>query len=143
MKKTLLVAVAMALAVSSPAAAVGREEQRGLAGPGSFALGYLTPTITISQGDTISFTNFDVFEHDIVQDVEADGFGGKRNVAWCKKVRPGHEHHADACPVFWSELVARGATTQVLGLNRVKAGKTYSFFCTEHHSMKGKLVVSP
>lgn len=143
MKKTWLLAVAMALVVSSPAAAGGREERRGVAGPGSFMLGYLTPTITISKGDTLAFTNFDVFQHDIVHDVETDGFGGKRNVAWCKKVAAGHEHHAGACPVFWSELVAGGDTTEVLGLNRVKAGKTYSFFCTEHHSMKGKLVVSP
>lgn len=145
MRKILILAGVATMLLSSPAGAVTDAEQRGVAGPGAIVLGYLTPTITISKGDSIAFTNFDAFAHDLVHDVAEDGFGGRSNVAWCKGAGDGHEHahaHAGPCPVFWSELVDAGGTTQVLGLQRVKPGKTYSFFCTEHHSMKGKLVVS-
>lgn len=144
MRKTLLSAIATTLVLASPAGAMPAEELRAAAGPGSFILGYLTPTITISKGDSIVFTNLDAFSHDIVHDVKADGFGGKHNVPWCQTGK-GHKHgkHSAPCPVFWSPLVPTGGSTQVIGLTRVKPGTTYSFFCTEHHNMKGKLVVNP
>lgn len=143
MIRGLSVMVGAALTLSVVAGTVSAAEQQAAAGPGGFSLGYLTPTITIAKGDSITFTNFDVFEHDFVHDVETDGFGGKRKVPWCKKAEAGEHDHATACPVFWSELADTGGQTKVLGLNRVKPGKTYSFFCTEHHDMKGKLIVNP
>lgn len=148
MKKTLLLA-ALTMVVSAPTGVLGSTgvsvaaEQRGAAGPGAILLGYLTPTITVSKGDSIAFTNFDAFEHNIVHDVEVDGFGGKAKAPWCKGPAADGHDHSGPCPVFWSELVGAGQTTQVLGLNRVKPGKTYSFFCSKHHSMKGELVVAP
>lgn len=144
-RKTLVLgAVAtILLAGSSDAATSARAEQQAVAGPGAIVAGYLTPTITIGKGDSITFTNFDIFDHDLVHDVAADGFGGKPNVEWCKGTG-GHAHeHAGPCPVFWSALAGAGDSSEVLGLKRVKPGKTYTFFCTEHHNMKGKLVVSP
>lgn len=140
--REVLVVLAAALGLAMPATVATGAEQRAVAGPGGFSLGYLTPTITVAKGDSIVFTNLDIFEHDFVHDTETDGFGGKRNVAWCKRAA-GHEHdHGGACPIFWSELIGSGQDTEVLGLNRVKPGKTYSFFCTEHHNMKGKLVIT-
>lgn len=136
-----MVVAALMLALALPAGAVA--EERAIAGPGGFAHGYLTETITISKGDTIAFTNLDVFEHNFVQDVEADGFGGKPNVDWCRSEDDDHHEHAHGCPVFWSELIPGGETTQVKGLKRVKPGKTYTFFCTLHHNMKGTLKVRP
>lgn len=142
MRRTLLLVFATLMVVSLPPGVATGAEQRAVAGPGGFAAGYLTPTITISKGDSLVFSNLDVFEHDLVHDTATDGFGGRRKVAWCKK-QAGHEHdHGGACPVFWSELIGSGQSTEVLGLNRVKPGKTYSFFCTRHHNMKGKLVVT-
>ena len=131
-----------ALTLSVFATTVSAAEQQAAAGPGGFSLGYLTPTITIAKGDAITFSNLDAFEHDFVHDVERDGFGGKRRVPWCEKAETAEHDHGSACPVFWTELVDSGGQTQVMGLNRVKPGKTYSFFCTEHHNMKGKLIVS-
>lgn len=142
MRKTLLLTTALAAVLAAPAAATSGAEHQGVAGPGGFVHGYLTSTITIAKGDTILFRNLDVFDHNIVHDVETDGFGGKRNVAWCKSVSGNGHEHSTACPVFWSELIGTGGSTQVMGLNRVKAGKSYTFFCTEHHNMKGTLVVS-
>lgn len=143
MKRPLVLMAAAALVVGSPAGAVSlAEEHRAVAGPGGVAYGYLTPTITISKGDKISFTNLDAFEHDFVHDVETDGFGGKRNVRWCKEEN-GHDQHDHGCPVFWSERLEAGETTKVLGLKRVKRDRTYTFFCTLHHNMKGTLIVRP
>lgn len=130
------------LVMSVNASSVSAAEQRAVAGPGGFTAGYLTPTIAIAKGDSVVFTNLDVFDHDLVHDVATDGFGGKRNVSWCKRELEDDHDHAGACPVFWSELIGMGEQTQVLGLNRVKPGKTYTFFCTKHHNMKGQLVVT-
>jgi len=139
--KALAMATALVLGLAAPAGAVA--EERAIAGPGGFAHGYLTETVTISKGDSIAFANFDIFEHNVVHDVEADGFGGKRNVAWCGSDEGDHHEHAHGCPVFWSGLIAAGETTQVRGLRRVKPGKSYTFFCTLHHNMKGTLEVRP
>ncbi|MGI8407412.1 MAG: plastocyanin/azurin family copper-binding protein [Actinomycetota bacterium] len=144
MRRTLLLVILTAMTLNSPAGATSAEEHRAVAGPGANVLGYLTPTITMTKGDSIVFTNLDAFEHSLVHDVAADGFGGKHNVPWCQ-TGAGHKHggHSAPCPLFWSALVGSGGATQVAGLNRLKAGKTYSFICTKHHSMKGKLVVDP
>lgn len=143
MRKMLLLLAATSSIVAVPATVVSGAEQRAVAGPGGFSSGYLTTTISMSKGDSLVFTNLDVFEHDLVHDTATDGFGGKRNVAWCKR-SSGHAHdHSGACPVFWTDLIGSGDTAEVMGLNRVKPGKTYSFFCTKHHNMKGKLVVNP
>ncbi len=144
MSKALALMIATAAILAGPASASLRTgaEHQGAAGPGGFVHGYLTPIITIAKGDSIVFTNLDVFDHNIVHDVETDGFGGKRNVEWCKRGSGDGHHHATACPVFYSELIGTGRSTQVVGLDRVKAGKSYTFFCTKHHNMKGTLVVS-
>lgn len=139
MRKALL---GLACVLAAVPHGVSAAEQRAIAGPGAIQLGYATSTITISKGDTLVFSNLDAFDHNIVHDTAADGFGGKKKVPWCKGSGDGHEH-GSLCPVFWSELIGPGASTEVLGLNRVKAGKTYSFFCTRHHSMKGTLTVNP
>lgn len=133
-----------ALMLAPSAQAVPKAEQQALAGPGGFSYGYLTPEITISKGDSITLSNFDIFEHDFVHDVETDGFGGKKKKApWCKEDHKGDhsDHGGHGCPVFWSELAGTGATVEVKGLNRTKPGKTYTFFCSLHHNMKGTLTV--
>ncbi|MGI8774872.1 MAG: cupredoxin domain-containing protein [Actinomycetota bacterium] len=141
--KSVLVALAAgALLLTPSAGAAPKAEHQALAGPGGFTYGYLTSKITISKGDSITLSNFDVFEHDFVQDVETDGFGGKKKKApWCKKDHGAHSGHGDACPVFWSELASTGESVQIQGLKRVKPGKIYTFFCTIHHNMKGTLTV--
>jgi plastocyanin len=113
------------------------------AGPAAKFYGYLTPVIVVEKGGELTFTSIDLERHDVVQDVEADGFGGSSKAPWCAT---GHHHHGhvhEACPVFWSKLIGLTQTTTVLGLDKVEPGKVYSFYCTLHHGMKGKLVVRP
>ncbi|MFN2525040.1 MAG: plastocyanin/azurin family copper-binding protein [Actinomycetota bacterium] len=112
---------------------------RAFVGPQAKFYGYLTPVIAISKGDSLTFSSFDLERHDFVQDVEVDGFGGAKKMPWCAK---GHHHHkAEPCPIFWSKLIGLTESTEVQGLKNLESGKTYSFFCTLHHGMKGKLVV--
>lgn len=110
-----------------------------VAGPQAKFYGYLTPVVTVAKGDTLSFSSLDLERHDFVQDVAVDGFGGPKKMPWCAT---GHHHgHGQPCPVFWSKLIGLGESTEVLGLKNLESGKTYSFFCSLHHGMKGKLVV--
>jgi hypothetical protein len=135
-----------------------------VAGPGASGTGYLTPLIIASKSGDLTFLNLDVAAHDVVHDVATDGFGGPRKQPWCegqddedkkprtKKSKKGkkqrskkgeHDHHhghGRECPVFWSALAGTGETSDVLGLENLKPGTSYSFLCTKHHNMKGTLI---
>lgn len=115
-----------------------------VSGPFAQFWGYATPVLVVEKGGDLTYSNLDVLKHDLVHDVESDGFGTKKKMPWCKKAKKdGHDHHhghGTACPVFWSPLVGTGQTTEVLGLENLKSGKTYTFFCTLHHGMKGTLI---
>jgi hypothetical protein len=56
--------------------------------------------------------------------------------SWCSKTQV-RRHQ---CPLFWSPLVGLNQRTQVLGVGTLSPG-TYSFYCTLHPGMKGKLIV--
>ena len=58
-----------------------------------------------------------------------------KKVEWCANYEKGK------CPLFWSETIAAGEQTDVLGLERVESGKQYAFVCTLHAAMRGTLVV--
>ena len=138
-----LLGTALVVTISAPVGAGSLAQTR----PGAIALpqakvsGYATPIIVVTKGEEITFTNLDTDLHDVVQDTEKDGFGAKKMMRWCEP-RGGHEHdHGEACPLFWTGLIGLGDTTRILGLKNLEAGKTYSFFCTRHHGMKGSLVV--
>ena len=55
----------------------------------------------------------------------------------------GDHEHGEECPVFWTKLIGLGQSTDVKGIDKVKPGTVYSFFCTIHPGMKGKLIVAP
>ncbi len=125
------------------------EEAIAVAGAGAELYGYLTPVVVVADKGQIIFTNLDLARHDFVHDVETDGFGGPKTSPWCgkqmKKKKKGghhHDHHGADCPLFWSEVIGTGESTPVLGVRNLESGKSYSFFCTLHHSMKGKLFVT-
>ena len=113
-----------------------------LTGPGATYWGYATPVLVVEKGGELTYTNADIIRHDLVHDVETDGFGGPKKMPWCEKSpSDGHQHHHGAgCPVFWSKTIGLNGTTKVLGLQNLKPGTTYSFFCTLHHGMKGTLI---
>jgi polyvinyl alcohol dehydrogenase (cytochrome) len=121
--------------VDAPTAAEGLTV---VSGPQAQSYGYLTPEVVVQKGGSLSYANFDVVRHNVVQDVNADGHGLKRKKAertrWCKQFPLGK------CPMFWSKLIGLTQQENVLGVSALKSG-TYSFFCTLHPGMKGKLVV--
>ncbi|HEX8074786.1 MAG TPA: PQQ-binding-like beta-propeller repeat protein [Thermoleophilaceae bacterium] len=79
------------------------------------AANYATPTITIGQGDTLTFTNLDsVAKHDLLD----------------------HDGH------FGSDLLGNGESGPVRGVEKLSVG-TYQFHCSLHSWMRGVLQVSP
>ena len=106
-------------------------------GPGAQFYGYAAPAVVTEKGGSVTYINLDIARHDLVQDVEADGFAGSQKKPWCKSYKKG------TCPIFWTPTIGIGQTTEVQGLDSVKAGETYSFLCTLHPGMKGTLVVRP
>jgi plastocyanin len=109
-----------------------------VSGPQAQSYGYLTPQLVMTAGGSLQYANFDIVRHNVVQDVNADGKGYKgpksKQPSWCKQFKKRH------CPLFYSKLQGLGSTEDVLGVQNLKAG-TYSFYCTLHPGMKGKLTV--
>jgi plastocyanin len=91
----------------------------------------------VEKGGALEYTNADLVQHDVVQDVAADGVANKRDSPWCKNFPK------KKCPLFWSKRAGLSSTVPVKGLKNVKPGKTYTFYCTLHPGMKGTLVVAP
>ena len=140
----LSIAVGVVLLTPAPVSSAGQEATPvAVSGPLAQFWGYVTPALVVEKGGSLTYANVDVVKHDLVHDVESDGFGTKKKMPWCKKSEDEHGHHHDhaaACPVFWSAQIGAGDTTEVLGLENLKPGKIYTFFCTLHHGMKGTLI---
>lgn len=107
-----------------------------VSGPGAQFAGYLTPAVLAAKGGKLDYTNADVVSHDVVQDPRTDGISGKGTKPWCKGFPTGK------CPVFFTPLQGLGQTTPVQGLDQLVPGKSYSFYCTLHPSMRGTLVAT-
>ncbi len=134
-----LTALAFA-SITAPVSAEGREDvpvNFVTTGPGSQFYGYTAPVVVTEKGGSVTYVNLDVVRHDFVQDVAVDGVAGPSKKPWCKTYRKGK------CPVFWTPSIGLSQETDVLGLESVKPGKSYSFLCTLHPGMKGTLVVRP
>ena len=97
--------------------------------------GYATPVMLVDPAGTLNYANFDIVQHDVVQDVAVDGVANKKKNKWCADFKKGK------CPLFWSARAGLGDTVPVKGLRNLKSGQIYSFYCTLHPGMKGKLVV--
>ena len=108
-----------------------------VAGPGAYAGGFATPVVVTSVGGPVSFYSSDVAPHNFVA---FDAFLKKKQAKkseWCTSFTAGK------CPLFWSPTIVFGEQTEVLGLERVKAGKQYTFFCSIHpNAMRGTLIVN-
>ena len=143
-RTTIVVSVVAALLVLATPTRSATLDATPAAMSGPFAQfwGYITPVLVVEKGGELTYANFDIVKHDVVHDVEEDGFGTKKKMPWCKKEKDahGHHHHDAACPVFWSAQIGLGDTTEVLGLENLKPGQIYTFFCTLHHGMKGTLI---
>ena len=131
-----------ALVVPSSATALEVPEPAAEQGPvvvsaaGGTFYGYATPVMTVQSGGGLTYANFDIVQHDVVHDTEEYGLVNKKKDRWCKAYDKGQ------CPLFWSARAGLGDVVEVEGLGNLAPGEVYTFFCTLHPGMKGKLVVA-
>ena len=98
--------------------------------------GYLTPAMVVQRSGELTYAKFDIVQHDVGHDVKEDGVANKKKDKWCRGFDKG------ACPLFWSARAGLGETVPVQGLKNLKTGEIYTFFCTLHPGMQGKLAVT-
>ena len=143
MMKNVSRLLAAALLVALMATPTGAEPLGVAQGPvvvtlaGAQFHSYSPPVVVVQKGGELTYANLDIVQHDFVQDPRADGVGGPKKMPWCNAFRKG------MCPAFWTPKIGLAQQTEVLGLENVKPGATYTFYCTLHASMKGILVVAP
>jgi plastocyanin len=90
----------------------GSSEASVVTGPGAQSYGYLTPSVTVSKGGKVSYTNYDAVRHNVSS---PDG-------------------------LFRSELADANTTVPVAGVEKLEPGD-YPFICQPHPNMKGTLTV--
>lgn len=102
--------------------------------PGSAVAGWGTRVVFAPVGGTVTVVNGDYADHQLV----ADGVHLTKKVArkspWCRS------YPARSCPVFWSEVVSTGESTEIQGLQYIDSGEQHDFVCTIHRSMTGVLI---
>ena len=137
MKRLFLTLAALVLlSGTAPASPSTAEGSPVVSGPGAKFSGYASAVVVVQPGAKITYYNIDIEKHNVVHDAIADGVYAKKKQPWCR------DFPKKKCPLFWSQLIGLG-DTPVLGLENLEAGKTYSFYCTLHPGMKGRLVAAP
>jgi polyvinyl alcohol dehydrogenase (cytochrome) len=90
-----------------------------VAGPEAQTVGYATPAVVTFAGGKLSFTNFDIVQHDVTAD----------------------DNGADGRPLFQSKLIGLGESATVDGVDKLQSGRSYTFHCSLHPGMHGTLTV--
>jgi plastocyanin len=108
-----LAAAAATLALAAPAASA---DEQIVAGPGTQ---YITTSVTIDQGEPLTFRNLDTTGHDV------------------RARLPG----PDGKPLFLTPVIGTGATAFVDGSQYLTTG-SYDFYCFIHPFMTGTLSVT-
>jgi plastocyanin len=109
-------AAAAALLAALAAAPAASAQERIVAGPSNR---YLTPSVTMDQGERLTFQNQDVASHDVT--ARRDG--------------------PDARPLFSTPVIGQGREVFVEGSQYLTTG-SYGFFCSVHPFMEGTLNVT-
>jgi plastocyanin len=109
---TAIAGASLALLAAAPAASADETIYAG------FPSVFITPNVTIDQGEALSFTNLDVAGHDVTAKQQVNGK-----------------------PLFASALTAAGGTEPVVGAQALKTG-SYDFLCSIHPNMVGVLTVN-
>ena len=104
-------------------------------GPGGFVAGFVPPIVVIEPGEGITYANADIAPHNFIAYEHYLTKKQAKKSPWCTGYDKGK------CPVFWSPTIALGNQTEVLGLEFVKSGESYAFYCSLHPGMKGTLIV--
>ena len=130
--RKLILPIALCLVVALPAPAGAAV---AVTGPGGFVAGYIPPVVVVAPGEGITYANADIAPHNFVA---YDAYMTKKQA---KKAKWCSGYDAGKCPLFWSQTITAGKTTEVLGLENVESGKSYGFYCSLHPGMKGTLIV--
>jgi plastocyanin len=109
-------ALLAALVASLAAAPAARADQTITAAPPNQ---YVNPTVTIDQGEKVTFQNLDTVDHDVT--AKAKGTDGQ--------------------PLFHSALVGTGGSSDVAGTEYLTSG-SYEYFCSIHSFMQGTIEVT-
>lgn len=104
-------------------------------GPGGFVAGFVPPVVVIAEGEDITYANADIAPHNFVALEDFYRKKKAKKVEWCSGYPKGK------CPLFWSQTIGAGETTEVLGLENVESGESYVFYCSVHPNMQGTLTV--
>lgn len=133
MRRSLVLGSTLAclvLGVAAPASAAV-----AVTAPGGFALGFVPPVVVIAEGEGVTYANADVAPHNFIAEDTYVPAKQAKKTKWCSAYDKGK------CPLFWSPTITTGESTEVLGLEGVKSGEQYAFFCSVHPGMKGTLIV--
>lgn len=130
--RKLVLPVALCLALLVPGSA---RAAVAVTGPGGFLAGFIPPVVVVAPGEGITYANADIAPHNFMADGVYMTKKQARKAKWCSA------YDAGKCPLFWSQTITAGMSTEVLGLENVKSGKTYPFYCSLHPGMKGTLIV--
>lgn len=117
---TALLAASAVLGAAAQAHAQGPVEPTVVAGPNAVTMGYLTRTVAIPQGGSLSLLNLDLITHTVTS-TEIDGDGFER---------------------FGSDYASPGARQPVRGVDKLAPGE-YPFICMFHSNLRGTLIVTP
>ena len=105
------------------------------AAPGGFAAGFVTPVVVTAPDEEITFVNTDIAPHDFLADSVYLSKKAAKKAEWCSGYTKGK------CPLFWTPTITAGETTEVFGIENLKSGEQYPFYCSRHPGMKGTLIV--
>jgi plastocyanin len=103
-------------------------------GPAGFVGGFATRVVAIQEGEGVTFYNFDIAPHNFVADGAYLSKKAAKKAKWCSAFD-------GKCPLFWSPQITAGESTGVEGVDALKSGDQFGFYCTVHPNMKGTLVV--
>ena len=113
-KSSMVIAIVTIVAVLAMLTPASAAPSYVVAVPGSASAGYATRQVVLQQGSNLKFLNLDIALHDV--------------------------DHLGFPKLFESATIGIGKQTMVLRANLLKKG-VYTFFCTIHPNMKGKLRV--
>src|SRR5687767_12363193 len=104
-RSLILVCACLTLLLPAPARAAV-----AVTGPGGFVAGFVPPIVVIEPGEGITYANADIAPHNFIA---SDDFMSKKQAKkakWCSAFDKGR------CPLLWSQTIALGESTEVLGL---------------------------
>ena len=104
-------------------------------GPGGFVTGFIPPVVVVAPGEAITYANADIAPHNFIAYEAYMNKKQAKKAPWCSGYERGK------CPLFWSQTITAGQTTEVLGTENLVSGKQYAFYCSLHPGMKGTLIV--